>query len=328
MTRVNLPPATALLIALLTGTACSGTPDAKAAQQRASGTSTTGRFAAVESTTVSEPLRLPSQLYVERDAVLSTRTDGVLRALTVNLGASVRAGQIMGSVDDEAQRLAQARATVALDRATKLAWRAREMRTSQNIPESEAEDAEFALREADVAKREADLALERTAIKAPFDGVVSARYVQPGRLLAANDTVLRITARGPYLARVRIPEHDADGLKLGRVLGVQVGEQTRGRGRVVRIAPDIDAASGTREVIVEVDARGTALMSGRAVVVELPRASRPVLTVPAAAISADGYVVVQQDGRAVMRPIVAGNRFDDRVEVRAGLVAGERVRLP
>jgi RND family efflux transporter MFP subunit len=307
-------------------TACSGRPDANAAAAMRTPTGA-GEFATVESSTVSLPLSLPAQLYVERDAVIASRTGGVLRLLPVDLGSLVRAGQELAHVDDEAQRLAQTRAAVMLDRARQVAWRAREMRAGNNIPQSEAEDAEFALREAEVNKQEADLALERTALVAPFDGVVTGRYVQPGRLLAVNDSVLRITANGPYLARVRLPDGMADALRSGATVTVRLDDARQSRGTVLRLSPAIDAASGTREAIVRVESSQQRLMAGLAVTVDVPRGTRRLLTVPLRAVGNDGYAVVMQERRTVMRPVVVGDTVGDRVAVLGGLSAGERVRL-
>lgn len=324
---------TSVALVLVGATACSSPPDAKAAAP-AGAPAGDMIFSAVESTTVAAPLLVPSQVYVERDAVIATRAAGVLRTLRVDLGTVVKAGAELGRVDDDAQRLAQSRAEVALARARKIAWRAQEMRNSNNIPVSEAEDAEFALREAEVAKREADLALERTTLVAPFDGVVTGRYVQPGRLLTLNDSVVRITARGPWLARARLPERDADALQVGSSVRVWLappgdGEAARSvRGAVRRLSPLIDAGSGTREAIVQLEPGGRAILSGQAVTIEVPRGERRTLTVPRGAVTADGYVVVQTGRRRVMRPVIVGDTIGDRVEIRGGLVAGDLIGAP
>ncbi len=317
-------------------TACSATPDANAAKadsrtasiavSGATSSPMSSEFVVVDSMTASEPLRLPAQLYVEQDAAIGVRSDGVLRALTVDLGSAVTAGQVIGRLDDDVQRLAVSRADVALERATKAAWRVKEMRASNNVPAAELEDAEYQLRLAEVTKREADLAAERTTIVAPFSGVVSARFVQPGRLLATTDTVVRVTARGPYLVRARVPESDAGTIRTGSRLTVQTVDQHTLTARVLRVAPAIDAASGTREAVLQIDDRGRALLAGSAVLVELPRASRRVLAVPRSAVSEEGYVVVRDGSRTVMRPVMIGGVFGERVEIRSGLVAGERVR--
>ncbi|MES2522478.1 MAG: efflux RND transporter periplasmic adaptor subunit [Gemmatimonadota bacterium] len=333
-------------------TACSATPDANAARAADSttdsaangiassaarkgaparlpgepraGTPMAGDLVAVDSMTVNEPLRLPAQLYVEQDAAIGARSSGVLRSLSVELGSVVQAGQVIGRLEDEVQRLAVSRADVALERASKVLGRVKEMRASNSAPVAEQEDAEYQLRLAEVAKREADLAAERTTIVAPFGGIVSARFVQPGQLLAVNDTVLRLTARGPYLVRARIPESES--VRAGARFAVQTLDGRALAARVLRLAPALDAASGTREAILQIDSRGDALLAGSAVLVELPRGARRILAVPRTSVSDDGYVVVSDGSRTVMRPVMTGGVFGDRVEIRAGVVAGERVR--
>jgi RND family efflux transporter MFP subunit len=161
---------------------------------------------------------------------------------------------------------------------------------------------------------------------APFDGVVTARFVHPGRLLALNDTTLRVTARGPYLARIRLPEDAAGALRVGASVRVRLASGTTATGTVTRLSPAIDAASGTREAIVRVETPERALMPGLAVNVEVARSARRRLTVPVTAVSSDGYVVVQRDRRTVMRPVIVGDTVGARVEIRGGLTAGDMVR--
>lgn len=310
-------------------TACSG-PSDRRASATASGTIATdssGATVAAESTTVSVPARLPSQLYVEQDAAIGARTTGVLRSLTVDLGSDVKSGDVIGQLEDDLARLAVSRAEVTLDYAKRAAWRAREMQKTNSVPAAELEEAEYQASLADVAKREADQALERTRVVAPFDGVVTGRYVQPGRLLALHDTVVRITARRPWLARARVPESESGGLRTGSRMTVITVSGRRLDGRIRHLAPAVDAASGTREAIVQVsDTRSSDLLPGSTVFVELPRRNRRVLAVPRVAVSADGYVVVVENRRTTMRPIIVGSEFGDKVEVLAGLELGERVR--
>ncbi len=312
---------------LLTG--CSRTADARAGTVD-SGATKTGAAAPVpvfvaESTTVNAPLLLPSQLYVEQDALVGARSAALLQSLTVDLGSSVTAGQVIGQQENEAQRLAVSRGEVTLESAKKTAGRARELRGANGIAASELEDAEFRVRIAEVALREAEHALEQSRVIAPFSGVVTGRYAQPGQLLALHDSVVRVAARGPHLARARVPEASAAVLRVGASASVLSGARDRAGARIIRLSPAVDAASGTREIIVRVDDRA-ALLTGSAVSVELPQASRRALTIPRTALGDGGYVIVMDGSRAVVRSVIAGATEGDRVEILAGLAAGERIR--
>jgi len=89
--------------------------------------------------------------------------------------------------------------------------------------------------------------------------------------------------------------------------------------------PSVDAASGTRELVLELTGNAT-LRPGASVTVRLGGERRRVIVIPAAAIADSGYVVVWQDGRTSLRAVTLGTRLPDgRVEVISGLAAGERV---
>jgi hypothetical protein len=95
--------------------------------------------------------------------------------------------------------------------------------------------------------------------------------------------------------------------------------------RVVRASPVIDAASGTRELIVQLGP-GAALTPGSNVTVQLGAERRRVVAIPRAAVARDGYALVWEDNRATLRAVTLGAELDSgRVEVVSGVAAGERV---
>jgi RND family efflux transporter MFP subunit len=314
-----------------TRTAPTTTTAAKPTQAADTGTPHATDFVFAESTTVRAPLVLPSQLYVEQDAIVAARAGGVLQTLSVDLGTAVHAGQVLGRVEDAAQRLALTRASVTLDNMKTAALRMRELGKVNGVSVIEMDQAEFQLRIAEVAKKEAELAVERVQVIAPFDGVVTARYARPGTLLSLNDTLLRVTARGPHLARVRVPESASFALRTGGSVAAISAAGDRFPATIVRVSPVIDAASGTREIVVEL--RGNrmnngSMITGSSIMIELAHGMRRALTVPRTALSAAGYVLVArgEGTRTTVRPVVPGAGDADRVEILAGLQANERVR--
>jgi hypothetical protein len=91
----------------------------------------------------------------------------------------------------------------------------------------------------------------------------------------------------------------------------------------------MDAASGTREVVLRVSPSATNLIAGSNVVVQLGRDRRRVLSVPRDAIAPEGYAVVVENGRSTLRPVIVGGDLGNgRVEVVSGLSLGERLARP
>lgn len=281
-----------------------------------------------DTVTVAVPLTFPAQVYVEHDAVVAARSSGVIESLFVDIGTPVVAGTRLAQIESVDQELAVAMAETAREQGERALTRARALREVQGVSAAEAEEAEFAFRAAELELRQARRALELTRIEAPFAGRVTARYVQPRRLVSEGDTLFRIAESEPLLARVRVPEAAARGVRPGTRIEATTEGSVRVSGTVFMVAPVIDPGSGTREVIVRL-ARAEGLMPGAAVTVHLGSESHHLLVVPREAVSPDGFVLVRTGDRTTLRAVVLGRDLGDgRVEVRSGLRAGEILAPP
>jgi membrane fusion protein, multidrug efflux system len=282
----------------------------------------------VDTATVQVPLSLPSQLYVEHDAVVAARSSGTVDALFADLGTRVSPGQPLARLESADQEIALSQAEAAYENNGRLVRRARAMAKFGGVTAADSEQVEFRYREAELALRKARRELELTRVVAPFAGIVTGRYVRPKRFVAVGETLFRVTERTPLLARVRLPEASAGAVRVGDAATVVGVGGVTATARVVRMAPAIDAGSGTREVVLQL-AADTRLLPGASVVVRLSAERRRVVTVPRKAISADGYALVVEGNRSTLRAVTLGADIGDgRVEVVSGLAPGERVALP
>jgi len=283
----------------------------------------------VDTATVRLPLELPAQLYVEHDAVVVARSAGTIDALYAELGDRVRAGQLLARLESADQAIALAGAEAAYESMTRTAARTRLLKSGGGATAADSEQVEFQLRQADVERRKAQRDVELTRVSAPFAGVVTSRLARPRRFVEVGDTLFRVTEAAPLFARVRVPESGARALRVGDSAVVSAGSGFDYRARVVHAAPFIEAGSGTREVVLEVLRPGGALLAGSSVTVRLGREPRRVVTAPRAAIAADGYAVVVDNGRSTLRPVTMGRDVGDgRVEIVSGLASGERLARP
>jgi RND family efflux transporter MFP subunit len=281
-----------------------------------------------DTATVEVPLSLPAQLYVEHDAVVAARSPGTVDAVLADLGTVVQPGQLLAKLESIDQEIAVGKAEVAHADAERLASRLRVLTVSGAATVADSEQAELRERDAALALRKARRDLELTRIVAPFAGVITARNARPRRLVAAGDTLFRVTASGPLLARVRVPEAAAPEIRVGaEARAVSLGGVVAAA-KVIRASPAIDAASGTREVVVEV-APGSKLVPGASVDVRLGSQRRRVVAAPREAIADQGYALVWENDRTTLRPVTLGADLGGgRVEVVSGLAAGERLVRP
>ena len=317
-------PAGALVCALACVTLAACSPRATADPRVASAAPDTAGLL-VATATVRAPLQLPAQLYVEHDAAVVARSAGVVDSVMAELGSRVTAGMAIARLENVDQELAVAQAEATYENVGRLVNRARVMTKAGGVTVADSEQVEFQYRQADLARRKAHRDLELTRIVAPFSGVVTARYARPGRFVAVGDTLFRVTESGPLLARVHVPEGSAATVRVGDQATVLGLSGATSKAAVVHAAPAFDAASGTREVVLQL-AGAAGLLPGANVTVRLGDQQRQALTVPREAVSPEGYVLVMQNGRTALRSVTVGAEVGGgRVEVVSGLSSGERV---
>jgi membrane fusion protein (multidrug efflux system) len=284
-----------------------------------------GAIATAESVTVDRPLSLPSQLYVEHDAAVLARSTGVVESILADMGARVSAGQPRARRESNAQEIAHPQAREQAANAAQRVERQRALATAGVVTRADSEQVEFEHRAADLALRKAQRDYDLTRIVAPFAGVVTARMARVQRLVNAGDSLFRVTALAPVLATVRVPEAAVAGLRVGAAARVLTAGGASASARVVRASPVLDAASGTREVVVQL-APGAAATPGSSVTVQLGAERRRVVSIPRAAVARDGYALVWDDNRTTLRAVTLGPDLGGgRVEVLSGIAAGEKV---
>ena len=170
-------------------------------------------------------------------------------------------------------------------------------------------------------------------IAAPFDGVVTDRFVHPGALAGPGaDTALLVIQQVAHLRLVvPVPEEDVGGVAAGASVPFRVPAypERKYSGTVARIAHVLDPKTRTMPVELDVLNRDGSLAPGMYPTVGWPvRRSRPALFVPRTSVvttTERTFVIRNSDGRAQWVDVKKGAADGDLVEVIGNLRAGDMV---
>jgi RND family efflux transporter MFP subunit len=297
---------------------------------------------------------IPGDMQPYADAPIFARTSGYLKKWYADIGANVKAGQLLAEIDSPEvdQQLQQARADLATSQANMnlaevTAARYKDLLKTDSVAQQDVDNAtgNYDARRTTVESAQANVKrlLDMQAFEkvyAPFDGVITARNTDIGQLIDSGSSggtsreLFHIAAMNPLRVYVNVPQFDSPeirpGLRADLVLTEFPGR--RFQGTVVRSSGAIDNSTRTLLTEVDVDNSGRLLKPGGYVEVHLKLPS-PVntFTLPVNATifkSAGLQVAIVKNGKAIsLIPVTPGRDFGTEIEIVAGLKGDEWVVL-
>lgn len=260
-----------------------------------------------------------------RQGSVAAQVMGDVLAVPARLGATVAAGDVLvrlSSAELEA-RLAQARAALSeVERAH--GQEARLLAKGASTRDLVADLADrLAAARANLAAVQASV--DHLAVRAPFAGVVSGKFVEVGDLASPGRVLVEVHAAGPTEIETGVPASFA-GLRAGAEVAYEL-DGRQGRAKVKEVAASADTRSlNLRVLLTAVDG---ALTPGRPVTVLWPAAPRRRVLVPATAIQRHGQLervwTIDPAGKLALRLVRVAGSEGGRVEVASGLRGGEQI---
>jgi RND family efflux transporter MFP subunit len=315
-----------------------------------------GVIAAGASAAVSSRVAAPISEVAVRAGDRVRAGDVLVRLEAREMTARVAQATAAGRAAEEAVRAARsAQVAAAAERALAAAWHGRisalrqsNAATAQEFDEADARLAAAAARDAatqaEVEQAAAQLAAVRAGtdvatitesyaiIRAPFDGEITERLIDPGNLAVPGQPLLLIDAAGPRRVDVRVDEARAAYIRPGDRAAVVLddggsGAETAVEGRVIEIARAVAADQRAFTVKVALPA-SVSLRTGAFARVLFDGARGRALVVPSTAVRVQGQlrsVFVVSGGAVHVRFVQTGPAAEDGTEIVAGLEAGEIV---
>lgn len=262
--------------------------------------------------------------------MLRPEISGRIIEINFDEGGKVEQGQVLVRLDDSVPkaRLQQARANLKL--AGSQHRRSVEL-SKQGFVSSQARDdaaSNLAVQQAAVALAEAEL--DKTVIRAPFDGLVGLRTVSVGDYVGPGTDLVPIESIDPLNVDFRIPEQFLSAVSVGSRLQVSfdaLAGMTR-EGSVGAISPQIDVGGRSLLLRANVPNPDHLLRPGLFARVHLELSESQGLVIPESALAPSGdaqYVYRVQDGVVKRVVVEIGQRKGAHVEIVSGLEKGDQV---
>lgn len=293
---------------------------------------------------------LPGRLEAYYRAPIFARVSGYLKSWNADIGAKVKAGEVIAEIEapDLDQQLLQARADLASQQASAKLSEATLNRRKTLVASNFVSAQEIDERTADLSNKNAAVnsgranveRLEALAgykrITAPFDGVVTARDTDVGALINAGGgagpamfVVSDITKLRVY---VNVPQNYVPAIKIGAKATIALPEYPNRtfQATVEASSQAVDVASGTTRMQLGLDNSNGELMPGgyASVKLNLQREAAP-LSIPASALIFNGsglrVATVGVDDKVLFKPVTIARDLGREIELGSGISADDRI---
>ena len=261
-------------------------------------------------------------------ATIEAKTTGRITDMPVILGQKVKAGELLARLyaPEIKARLEQAEAT--LQQADRDSTRLSSLLNQNAVARTDFEAADTRYRVAEGAVAEARAMMAYVEILAPYDGVVTRKWVDVGDQAAPGKPLLEIEDPSQLQLEADVPEAVGSSIKQGAQMTIRAGQSTGDlSGKIVEIAPIADPISRTFRVKLDVQA-SPGLMSGQFARLLVPAGENTSMRVPASAVLQRGQMeilFVVENQRARLHLVKTGRRVDDETEILSGLDSGDLV---
>jgi membrane fusion protein, multidrug efflux system len=296
-------------------------------------------------TDATAPLILPGNIEANRSASIYARVDGYLKQWYVDIGDHVHQGQVLADIEapqiDASLREAQAQLELAqanLKLAQTNSARSQQLFTNKVNSQQEL-DTVLATGQVEQANRDhaaASLENEKQMkayeqVRAPFDGVITARYIDVGSLVTSGSVktvqkLFDLAQSDPLRVFVNVPQSDVSRVQAGSSATVKVDEYPNEtfNGKVARDAGAFDQASRTILLEVDVPNPNGRLYPGMYAHVTLSTPDpHPLLYVPDNTILIDSkgtrVATVDADHKIHFKLVMLGRDFGTKSEIVSGL---------
>jgi membrane fusion protein (multidrug efflux system) len=294
----------------------------------------------VQSTQWQSARETVATLVAFRAVTVASEVPGIVREIGFDSGAFLRKGEVMVQLDSsvEEAQLTAARAEAELARAS--LRRAQALRESKTNSPADLDAAEARSKQTAANAATLQATIAKKTIRAPFDGRVAIRQVNPGQILAAGTAIASLQSVTPVYADFWLPQQALADLRVGMQarLRTDVFPKSTWEGSVSTVNPEVDIATRNVRVRATFPNQDGRLRPGMFVNVDVLSPEKlQILAIPSTAVVyapfGDSVFAIEekkndQGGSSLIahqKFVRLGERRGDLVAVTSGLSAGETI---
>jgi HlyD family secretion protein len=291
------------------------------------------------------------RLKVGAEVRVGAQMSGIVNELNVTVGSKIDKGDVIARIDSRSleARLEQSRAQVLVleqevERARVELARSQELDVKKLVARTEVEDRTLDLADTlarlEKSRRDAEVVetdLDYAVIRAPISGTIASVTTQQGETVAASfntPTFVTIIAGDALEVVAMVDETDIGTVEAGNVamFTVESFPALEFTGTVKQIAPKGAIISGVVnfEVMIDIVSDTGELKPDMTANVSIRTAEREAVVLPTGAVQRDGFarfVLIDDGGELVRRPVTIGTRDTGFTEIRQGVAPGERIAI-
>lgn len=270
-----------------------------------------------------------------KEAWIVLESQGEVKNIFTNLGDRVKKGQTLISLDRELQTLNLDLAYEQLLKSESDFIANSEAYKNGNISKALLDQYNIAYIQSQTNYKLRKLELDKTTVKAPFNGEVALidSQVVVGNYLTPGTRALRVVDLSSFKIQLSLGERQIGIINKGAEVSVALdipGERKIFKGRVEAIGSGSDPNTGSFPVVISWNPNGTenlkSGMTGR-VRIKTKDSLKKVVIPTSAVIQRDRVegVFIERDGIALMTPIIKGESFGGRAVIKDGINEGDRI---
>lgn len=253
---------------------------------------------------------------------------GRLVYLNIQEGTAVKEGTTLAKINDADLQAQLTKTKVQLDLAIKTEQRLKKLLSINGINQA---DYDAALNTVNNFKADIDITkaqIEKTVIKAPFNGVLGLRNVSPGAYVTSQNSLVTLQQNNKSKIDFSVPEQYTHLVQKGKTIEIKPNyNNTKLKAVVIATEPEISTA--TRNLKVRALVESGSLQAGSFIKVLITKDNTgPSILIPTNAIIPDAdskKLVVVKDGKGKYVPVETGVRTATSVEIIKGISVGDSV---